>query len=242
MQLPPDRPAARIPRWIVGLGSVLIGFHFLCVGINVLAAPSGPWPEMGRVDPPPFAVVANSLVAPTYLLPLKMGNNYHFPSNIPGTRAVYIEARLKDESGKVFKTVILPDPEANSYVQHRQQLFANGLADDVLVPPPGGEDVAAPGEKLARIDIWDTPKDRPLEIKTVSVLRVPRGRPVFRPSEWSLVLARSYARHVRQTHGAARVEILRHWADPIPPMVLFGMDPRPGAFDEQVANFGEFPR
>jgi hypothetical protein len=69
-----------------------------------------------------------------------------------------------------------------------------------------------------------------------------RGSPVFRPSEWSLVLARSYARHLCRTHGAASAEIIRHTRDPIYPVVLFEREPAADAFQDLVASFGEMPR
>jgi hypothetical protein len=59
----------------------------------------------------------------------------------------------------------------------------------------------------------------------------------MRPSDWALVLARSYGRYLCRTHGAASAEIVRHTREPVSPAVLFGMRPPPNAFDEYVATF-----
>ena len=87
------------------------------------------------------------------------------------------------------------------------------------------------------------PPQRGLVIRQVPEHLVPRDRPVFRPGDWSLLLARSYARHLCRAHGAASCEIVRHSQEPIPPMVLFvGDNIQAGAFDELISNFGEMKK
>jgi hypothetical protein len=78
-----------------------------------------------------------------------------------------------------------------------------------------------------------------LRLKSVPQHLAPRDRSVFRPSEWSLLLARSYARHLCRAHGAASAEIVRHTREAIPPAVLFFDDAPPEAFEELVSTFGE---
>src|SRR5262249_51306775 len=138
----------------------------------------------------------------------------------------------------------IPDPEANFWVRHRQSLLAQALADDEPVPPPQGEKVAAPGQQTRTVEIWDeVEKGVPrLAIKKVPEHLIPRDRPVFRPSEWSLILAQSYARYLCRTHGADKAEIIRHTQEAIPPGVLFGPEPPPGAFPVLTSNFGEYPK
>jgi hypothetical protein len=237
MPTPVNPSAVRVPTWIIVLGSIAICFHFGVVGFNVLAARSGPWGDNGMADPPPFALLFNRLTGPTYLLPLRMTHNYHFLSNHPASPGVFLEAKLKDEDGKVITTVRLPDPEANAYVRHYQELLVRNLATDEPVQPPEGERVGPHGS-LRTVKYWDRAADGTLKIKSVSELEVPRGRPVFRPSNWSLVLTRSFGRHLLHRHGAASVQLLRHTRDAVPPQVLFEREG--GLPEELIADFGEF--
>ena len=71
---------------------------------------------------------------------------------------------------------------------------------------------------------------------------IPRDRPVFRPSEQSLLLARSYARYLCRTHGAATAELIRHTGEPITPAVMFTSgQPPAAAVNELISSFGELP-
>jgi hypothetical protein len=72
--------------------------------------------------------------------------------------------------------------------------------------------------------------------------QVPRDHPVEQPSEWALLLARAYGRYLCRTHGAAKVELVRHSRGPIPPAVLFIDNVPAGNFDELLSNFGDYPR
>jgi hypothetical protein len=237
-----------LPTSLILLGSAVILFHLGAVVVQVLAAPSGPWPmPMGGASPalpPQFAQSASEVTARHYLRHLKMTHNYHFVANEPAQRGVYLEARLKDPDGKVVKTLRFPDPDANFWVRHRQTLLAQWLTQDVPVEARPGEVIAAPGQKAPSVDIWDmtNPAERVLRIKTVPEHLVPRDRPVFRPSPWSILMARAYARYLRREYGAASVEVLRHTREAIGPEAMFGDGAPPNAFDELISSFGEFTR
>jgi hypothetical protein len=231
-----------LPTWLRVVGSALIVGHLLGVAGAVLAAPSGPWPTpdgMSTAAPPVFAERLHDGLAADYVRSIHMTHNYRFPSNRPGGPAVYLDVRLRDRDGRPFATVRFPDEGANRWVRYRQSVFARGLADDQPVPPPQGEAVAPPGRQVRHVLIWDMAGPRSLRLSPVPEHLVPRDRPVFRPSDWSLVLARSYARYLCRTHGAASAEIVRHTRDPIPPAAGFLEQPPADAFDDLVANFGE---
>src|SRR5262249_19440621 len=149
-------------------------------------------------------------------------------------------ARLKDAEGRVTSTLHFPDSSANAWVRHHQSLVARSLGGDIAVPTPGGESVPAPHQQVRTITIWDSGERGELVLRNVAEHLVPRDRPVFRPSPWSLVLARSYSRHLANLHGAASVEIVRRSRDVIPPSVMGTNDPSPDLFETMVANFGEF--
>ncbi len=262
-----------LPVWLLGVGSLLILFHLSALGIYVLAAPSGPWPNgMGGTMPiqgPQFAVQTGNSSIPvrwgrlrldlgplTYLRLLKMTHNYHYLTNRPGYPGVKAEVRLKDETGKVIKTVPLPDPKANFWVQHRQPLLVRGLAEDQMVDPPMNEIIPAAGHKAATVDIWDGPRkeemasvprkpsmeDMYVVIHPVEQHLISREGPVFRPSAFSRVLARSYVRYLCRETGAASGEVIRISRDPVMPMLLTMEETPPGAYRLLTSNFGETPR
>lgn len=231
-----------LPRSLAALASLAIVFHIGSVLTNVLAAPSGPWPgPEGRemMTPPQLANSVNRELLPRYLEPLKLTHNYHFPNNRPGRPGVWFEVRLWDEAGKGLRTLRFPDPAAVAAVRHRQSVLAMALADDQPVTPPAGEWVAAPGREAAAIPIWELDGDRVLRLRSVPAHLVPRDRPVYRPSGWSLVLAHSYVRHLCRVHGAAKGELVRHTQEAIPPAILFEKDIPPDAFGELISHFGE---
>ncbi len=233
-------PAPPLSRPLAVAASAVIVFHLGAVVTNVLAAPSGPWPPGGNMaTPPQLAVSANRELVPHYLEPLKLTHNYHFVSNRPGRPGVWFEVRLADESGGELTTLRFPDPAVNAAVRHRQSLLALALADDQPVSPPGSEWVAAPGREVPAVPIWDLAGERELRLRSVPAHLVPRDRPVYRPSDWSMVLARSYVRHLCREHGAAKGELIRHTREAIPPAVMFERDIPPDAFGELVSHFGE---
>jgi hypothetical protein len=246
MPPPPPSTTKEVAPWLIVLGSVAILAHFLAVGTRVLAAPSGPWP-MGegfadRMLPPQFARDLNDIATPGYLQWVKLTHNYHFPSNTPGSLGVYLEANVKDQNDTVLATVRLPEKDANPWVRHRQELFAQVLTQDQPVQPPQGEMIAAPGRGVRYVKIWEETGTRSGKIREVEEHRIPRDRPVQGPSEMSLLVARSYARYLCRAHGAAKVELIRHVREPVPVGVLFMLEPQAGAFDELKSNFGDFSR
>ena len=255
---------AGLPGWLMAAASAAIVCHFGAVLIPILDAPSGPWATPnGRSmeDPPAFAHALRGL-ADWHAQYLRLANNDHFAFNRPtGIPAVEMEVRLKDDAGKVTRTLHFPDPQANPWVRHRQELLARGLAPDLPTEPSGQEVVPAPGQKAPTADVWltrddvipdpassakldfltDPDPDHPvqLRLRTVPLHLVPRGRGVMKPSDMSVVAARSYARCLCRQYGAAKAEIIRRTREPISPALLSKGEPPDDAFEELLASFGE---
>jgi len=232
-----------IPRWLVIVASVGIGAHLFAIGGLALAAQSGPWAiEFGSsmAMPPRFAQEINDVSIPYYLRWLRLTHNYHFPSNRPEMPGVFFEAELKDDSGNVIKTVKFPDDKANFWLRHRQLLLARALFEDLQVQPQRGEAIAPPKQMPPSVEIWEPGQGNVLRLRAVPEHLVPRDRTVFRPAEWSRLLARSYARYLCRMHGAASAEIIRHTKDPILSGVL--LEPSAPSPEEFVASFGEVKR
>lgn len=235
----------QVPSWLIRLGSVITAIHFGAVVVGALAAPSGPWPSMGGANlatPPQFAFSLNEIVTPAYLRWLRLTSNYHFPSNRPARPDAYFEVILRDESGQELKKLRFPEEHVNPWVRHRQNLLARALAEDEPVAPQQGEVIAPPNQPVPTFLIWDIEENRKLRLSETPQHLIPRDRPVFRPSDWSLLLAKSYARHLCRRHGASTAELIRHTKDPIPPAVLFMTNVRSEFFDELISNFGELPK
>ena len=244
----PSAGACELPTWQLAIGSVAIGGHLLAVLVMILAVPSGPWPAAdgsSMSTPPQFAYSLNNLVPSWYLRGLGIGHDYHYVSNNPASVGVSIELRLEAADGSPLGTLPLPDQRCNWWVGHRQALLARALADDLPVFPPEGEMIAAPGQALPSLPIWELSPEGGLELRTVPEHLIPSERPVFRPSDKSLLLARSMARYACRTHGAARVEVIRRTQEPISPAVMFLPSPRSDkaagiAAGELISNFGKF--
>jgi hypothetical protein len=261
----PGRPAPPLSPWLIAAGSLVIVYHLAAIVVPTLDAPSGPWPTpFGRMvaDPPPFAHAASGL-STLHAEYLRVAHSYHFVTNRPGDLpGVQFDVRLKDDRGEYLRDdrgevieLHFPDPHANPWVRHRQEVLASSLAPDFPIEPQGGEVIAAIGEKVPRVAIWwradqkfppdlgapppPPPTDHTIKLRLLTVPQhlVPRNMGAMRPSDWSLVLARSYARYQCRAHGAASAEIVRHTREPVSPAVLFGMRPLPNAFDEYVATF-----
>lgn len=246
--MPPASPisAVPVPRWLVVLGSLLIVFHLGSVGLAALAAPSGPWPGpegASLATPPQFAFSAHRGVLP-YLQAVKLDNNYHFPSNRTEQDGVRLEVRLKDDAGQDLATVQVPDENANAWVRHRQSLLVRALASDENVAPPPGEAIAAPNREVRKVAIWDMAGPQQLRLKPVEEHLIPRDHPVMRPSDYGMLLIRSYARHLCREHQAAVAEVVRQHQNPIQPIVLFPQEVQlpPDAFLPVTSNYGELPR
>jgi hypothetical protein len=260
MPRPPLASGGPLPRWLVAVGSAAIIFHLAAIIVPVLDVPSGPWftrqgPQ--QADAPAFAHAATDL-AKLHAEYLRVANSYYFVSNRPADfPAVQFEVRLRDKDGAELKTLPFPDPEANPWVRHRQELLAGALAFDVPVERPTGSDIIYPGGQIPEVQFWTVegenlkpqsgqpPPPPPMDAKVLRKLseklsqnNVPRNREVMRPADLALILARSYARHLCRTHGAASAEIIRHVREPVPPASLYGQEAPTGAFDEFQASFG----
>ncbi len=249
--------AGALPRWLVVAGSAAILFHLTAVVIPILDTPSGPWVTGDgprTLDAPEFAHAANGLAA-LHTDYLRVAHSFQFvtsdrPGNIPGVR---FEVLLRDKDGTLMETLRFPDPNANPWVRHRQELLARQLTPDLPVPSPQSDVIPPPGEKPPEVWIWalhgedlmgepappPSGSKVPLELKKVPQHRVPRAnvRGVMQPSEVALVLARSYARSLCRSHGAATAEVVRYTREPVSPSVVMG-NGLPD-LDEVVASFGE---
>lgn len=251
MSSPTPQPVA-LPRWLIIVGSIAILLHLTAIVGNVLATTSGPWPtpEGGNMSPPPqFAFSLTEIkvndvkVIPAYLQGLKFTHTYHFATSRPSQPGAFFEVRLRDAEGKEIRTEKFPNPQANYWVRHRQSLLAQGLADDMPVVRPTTELVAAPNQEAPNAMIWEGGATPGLRLRTVPQHLIPNDRPVFRPTDWALLLAKAYGRHLlRATPEAASAEVIRHTRDPYPPVVLFIDTAPPGAFEELISYFGEVTR
>jgi hypothetical protein len=190
---------------------------------------------------PEFAGRANRAISP-YLSALHLTHTYHFAANQPRSPSIYFEAKLKDAQGQVVKTLKFPDDSDNFWLRYRESLLAQGLGNDQpFQRPPGTELLPAPGQKMPTVTIWDvTAGDPTLKLREMDEHLVPRDRPVYRPTEWSLVLARSYARYLCREHHAAAVELIRHSREPIMPEFMFLNEPPAEALKELVSTYGEY--
>ncbi len=235
----PGRP---LPAWLIALGSVLVTGHVLALIVQGLARPSGPWySPMGPslAEPPQFAKSAADVATRCYLQPLKLARHLSASDLLPSRPGISLEVRLKDRDRQVFKVVQLPDGTANPWVRHRQSLLLHGLAPDVPVAPRPGELIAAPGHDPPSVPIWEVAGERRLRLEWKPEHLIPRNRDVWRPSEWSLVLARSFARRLCREHGAESAEVIRRTREPIRPEPVLRLSQVP-ALEDLTANYGEF--
>jgi hypothetical protein len=193
MNTPPHINPPPLPRWVIVGGSGLVLFHFLALGMQVLAAPSGPWPMNSGPTPawgPLFATEINLTMGRSYLRVLHMEHDYHFMSNVVDRPMVYFEIQLKDANGNALKTLKLPDDNANFWirlarpfvpwlrrektlkfpddnanfwVRQRQQLLAQQLGDDQPVQPPRGEIVLPKGQSYPTVQLWFSAEGDPIQ-------------------------------------------------------------------------------
>jgi len=246
---PSELPPALVPRWLLVVGSLAILFHFFAILTNVLAAPSGPWPsfEGPRMeDPPQLPLSINTAIGPPYLRPIRMTHNYHFNSNRTSNPSIRLEVRLKDEAGNLLTTVTLPDPNANPWVYHRQEMLVRWLSEDMPVMASTMESIPAPGQQARKVAMWDRePGDKPvLKLIERPEHLVPKDRPVLRPNDWAMLLVHSYVRYLCREHNAAKAEVIRHSKQPLPAAILLmpTMQLPPEATEELLSNFGELSR
>jgi hypothetical protein len=236
----PPRP---LPRWLVFGASVFIAFHLFAVGIHVLAAPSGPW--LSPFGPsqalgPIFAGRIDDVTRPYYLRPLHMTHNYHFMGNRPDAPGISLEVRLKDAQGRLIETVRFPRASDNPWLHQRHTLMASQLGDDEQVQVPNSVQIPAPGQKMATQKIWDPAGPNKSVLRDVEVHTLPKNQPIYRPRDWSQLVARSYARELCRQRGAASAELIRHSRPPIQPSLLFLDQPPPGTFDTLESTFEEY--
>ncbi|MGL4465293.1 MAG: hypothetical protein ACRDD1_01630 [Planctomycetia bacterium] len=228
------------PGWAKALAGVALAGHFVALGGMVFNAPSGPWATAEGADmasPPMFAQAIYERTD-SYLVGVKFTNNYHFVGNRPEEGARFV-AILRDADGKEIERRTYPEATARSGVRARQQLLADTLASDQPVVPAAGENVPGPGQAIPTVVIWDGAGERAAKLATIEEHLIPRNRPVFGPTAWSRLAARSFARHLGRTTSAASVEIVRQNAQFIPPDVLY-MDPPPSAsfFEPNSFSYG----
>ncbi len=226
---------------VIILSSIAILVHLVAVTLHALAAPSGPWPGMEGMNMGAPPVFARALDEPLgrYLKPLRLDHTFHYAGNSPMAPGVFLEVRLKDAKKETIKTVRLPEPGANAWVRNLETLFVRELVPDRPVMPPQGELVPAPHQQVRTVPIWDVAGEERLQLRETPEHLIPRNRQVFGPSDWSLVLVRSYARYLCRQHGAASAEVLRHSRETIPASALLMGPPPPAAFNELVVSYGD---
>lgn len=228
----------------ISLGIVL---HLAALVVLVTAAPSGPWNTPVGPSPalaPEFAGVVLSRLEPLYFQPLQLTHNYHYVTDQVENSSVSFEVVLKDERDKVIDTVVFPQKNVNKWLQQRQRLLAQNLGQDQPVMRRQGEQIAAPGQKIKTVTIWDR-GDQEFKLKQVPMHLVPENQPVSRPSNWSLIVAKSYMRYLCRKHGAKSATMHRISRDPISPVVLplmrNGEQIPPILLGEEMkANFGDY--
>jgi hypothetical protein len=234
-----------LPNWLLWAGSAVIIFHIVALVVVVLAVPSGPWPSPfgpSNEEAPKFAQELSKVTTQGYLQPLQISSTYHFESNRPDLDSVYFEALLRDAQGKLIQTIRFPEKDTKMWVRSRQAALAQSLGEDVPLQPPRGEIISAPGKEMETVYIWESPESGgPQVLSKIPIIRIPRDRPAFGPSDWSRELARSYARYLGKEHDAASVEIVRHSRRPIfPAFVLTEQGPGPEDLEEMICSFGEY--
>ena len=253
-----DKPRP-LPTWLKVGGSIVVVLHLVAIACHVLGAQSGPWlAPMGpsMAEGPEFVKPVVEVAYPYYLQPLRMTHNYHFETNRTAQPGVFLEIHLKDKAGQRIKTVKLPDDKANPWIRHRQQLLAQHMAQDQPVPPPQGEVIGPAGQRV-EMNVWlmneeikrilrtEPPEGAggaELHLRKVPQHLVPRERPVMTPSDLSLTLARSYARHLCRTHQATSAEVIRHTREPWQPVYLIVPNVPIPPNDTLICNFGEYTR
>jgi len=228
---------------LLWFGSIALVLHLSAFAVHALSARTGPWPfgdgnSMG--EPPYFVQAPDELGRRAYLEPLRMTHNYHFSTNLVSLPGVSFEVRLKDATGQVIKKVEFPDKTAWPWTRYRQQLLAQWLANDQPVGARQGERIAAPKQNARTYQIWNRDDDKqPYRLKTVLEHLIPRDRPVFAPSDWSLLIAKSYMRYLCREHGAASAELVRTSQDAVRPESLIAGQVV-GSFDRMVSIFEEY--
>jgi hypothetical protein len=72
---------------------------------------------------------------------------------------------------------------------------------------------------------------------------IPRNRPqMLRPAQWTVILAKTYLRHLCQEHGAYSAELIRHSRPAVLPISMYYQELPPlleGTFIETIAHYGD---
>jgi hypothetical protein len=198
---------------------------------------------MSDMAPPPqFAMFIDRVGYPIYLEPLKLTHDYRFQADRTGMPEISFEVKFKDADGNLIRDEkkkpvkqVFPDPNASAWVRHRQELLARQLWQDMPPPPPGPRQLGR-----ETVKVWAPVPGHFKSFILESVDKAMVNERHMSPSEWSLLLAGSYARYLCRTKDAARVEITRQTFPLIPPIPFAGQQ-RQG-FDPDNHNFGELPR
>ena len=241
-----------LPGWLQVAASIVAVGHLLLIGLYSLAASSGPWPMApGYPDylpptsdgiGPQFArVVGANFAFPYYLQPLQMTHNYHFASNRPSEFAVYFEVRLKNDLGDV-RTLKFPDDKANPWVRHRQEVLAQHLVPDIMLPPAGAPLVGIEIEEKPTVDLWVRDAELRQHLEKVGANSKKRRTPgVDQPTTWSKALVKSYVRYLCREHNATSAQFIRYTRRTVRPEDMF-MPRRADIYKELVSDFGEYRR
>jgi hypothetical protein len=167
-------------------------------------------------------------------------------SNLPALSATYYEVRLKDDLTGGFTTLNFPDPKANVWVRHRQEVLFQGLEEDQPIQTGGTEKIYA--KKTDMEEYWEMDQQAGMNrLKKVPAHLVPRTG-AMRPSDWSQARLRSYMRYICRVNKVKSVELIRHSKVVLLPMILPSLMLRdePPAPEQGIvavnSHFGEYPR
>ena len=227
--------------------SLLVAVHFGAIAVNILADVSGPWPNLfgpgrGLGAPPPFIGDGLTQAARDYVDLVRLGENGRFPSNRWYDLQVQLDAVLFNEKGEEIAKRTLPDPNATPWIRAREQLLAQALANDLERPNPGNEAIPPAGQEPVKVPVWRLAKpDDTIQVLAyvpLHLLSREPGAPDWGPSDWGLLLSKSYATHLCRQTGAASVEIRRRWRYRILPSFI-DEDGRPVSKQEAEQTLGE---
>lgn len=246
---PPVDARAGWPMPVRVIASLLLLFHLVALAALGLASESGPWvfpDEDGNAHPPFFA---QKLFASTrqYRQALHLIEDYRFASNELSLADHRIEIRCTPKESAEGETLKFPDPGALPGTRHRQSLIARVLADYKPLEPPAGEKIPPPGQRPNVATYWMRTEDG----SSASLVRVPehllpRDQALVAPTDYSMILARSLARHaaLRTKKDKAEVVLIsKPTYGPILVMPEFTqrLNVEPADFESVNFNFGTTP-
>lgn len=193
------------------LVSVAIIFHLAALAGLVLSTRTGPWAmpdgDIGIAHAPFFAErIFDSTRG--YRQALRLTEDYRFSSNLRPDSDNQVEIRLKDKDGKVIKTVLLP--QSNSWLgsYQREQLIANLLSKNEAVDAPEGEKIPPPGQQVPMASYWKAQGSNKLwKLEITPEHLLPREEEMARPTDLSVILAKSLARHAQKKYGGESADV-----------------------------------